>query len=333
MTERSLDELGPVDYLVVEFPAGHQNFTGEAAEELLRLHDAGMIRVMDLVLIGKGPDGTVMAQELGDLADIGRARPARDRAGRDPGGGGRREVRRGHGAGLAWAPCSSTRTCGPPSSRPPSATPAASSSPTAGSPSRPSSPRSRPTRPSRQKESDMPLRPVPRRQGRGRRPRPSSPAPRPSPRLPSSAPPCHPAPRRSPRLPSSARPSRPAAAGGSSGRRRRAPAAPTAPGAHSRRRRRRPIGAAQPPHGGRHSHEEPAHPHLGPRLLRRAGRLRLDLPGPPDPRLRLVHDPRRRREVRAVRPLGLARDRRSGSSGSWSRSASGRSSRGPGCSP
>ncbi|MGZ6344500.1 MAG: DUF6325 family protein [Candidatus Limnocylindrales bacterium] len=71
MTERSIDELGPVDYLVIEFPAGHQNFTGEGAEELLRLHDAGVIRVMDLVLIGKGPDGTVMAQELGDLEDMG----------------------------------------------------------------------------------------------------------------------------------------------------------------------------------------------------------------------------------------------------------------------
>lgn len=71
MTERSIDELGPVDYLVVEFPAGHQNFTGEAAAELLRLHDAGLIRVMDLVLIGKGEDGTVMAQELGDLEDMG----------------------------------------------------------------------------------------------------------------------------------------------------------------------------------------------------------------------------------------------------------------------
>jgi hypothetical protein len=69
--ERSLDELGPVDYLVVEFPAGQQNFTGAAAEELLRLHDAGIIRVMDLVLIGKGLDGTIMAQELGDLEDMG----------------------------------------------------------------------------------------------------------------------------------------------------------------------------------------------------------------------------------------------------------------------
>ena len=71
MSERSLDELGPVDYLVVEFPAGQQNFTGEAAAELLRLHDAGIIRVMDLVLVAKGEDGTVMAQELGDLEDLG----------------------------------------------------------------------------------------------------------------------------------------------------------------------------------------------------------------------------------------------------------------------
>jgi hypothetical protein len=71
MTERSLDELGPVDYLVVEFPAGQQNFTGAAAEELLRLHDAGIIRVMDLIIIAKGEDGTIMAQELGDLEDMG----------------------------------------------------------------------------------------------------------------------------------------------------------------------------------------------------------------------------------------------------------------------
>ena len=71
MSERSIDELGPVDYLVVEFPAGQQNFTGEAAEQLLRLHDSGTIRVMDLVIIGKGDDGTIMAQELGDLDDMG----------------------------------------------------------------------------------------------------------------------------------------------------------------------------------------------------------------------------------------------------------------------
>jgi hypothetical protein len=71
MTERTIDELGPVDYLVVEFPPGHQNFTGEAAAELLRLHDAGIVRIMDVVFIAKGDDGTVMAQELADLDDMG----------------------------------------------------------------------------------------------------------------------------------------------------------------------------------------------------------------------------------------------------------------------
>ena len=71
VTDRSLDELGPVDYLIVEFPAGNQNFTGEGARELLRLHDAGIIRIMDILILQKGADGTVMAQELGDLAEMG----------------------------------------------------------------------------------------------------------------------------------------------------------------------------------------------------------------------------------------------------------------------
>ena len=71
MEDRSLDELGPVDYLIVEFPAGQQNFTGDGASELLRLHDAGIIRIMDILILQKGEDGTVMAQELGDLAELG----------------------------------------------------------------------------------------------------------------------------------------------------------------------------------------------------------------------------------------------------------------------
>ena len=71
MSDRSIDELGPVDYMIVEFPVGAQNFTGEGAEELLRLHDAGIIRVMDILILQKGADGTVMAQELGDLNELG----------------------------------------------------------------------------------------------------------------------------------------------------------------------------------------------------------------------------------------------------------------------
>jgi hypothetical protein len=71
MTERSLDELGPVDYLIVEFPAGSQNFTGEGAAELVRLHDAGIIRIMDMLILTKADDGSVDAQELSDLDNLG----------------------------------------------------------------------------------------------------------------------------------------------------------------------------------------------------------------------------------------------------------------------
>jgi len=46
-----LDSLGPIDYIVVEFPAGASNFTGEMAEELLALVDAGTIRVIDVLIL------------------------------------------------------------------------------------------------------------------------------------------------------------------------------------------------------------------------------------------------------------------------------------------
>jgi hypothetical protein len=71
MTDRSLDELGPVDFLIVEFPAGTQNFTGEGAAELARLHDAGVIRIMDILILVKEADGSVDAMELSDVAELG----------------------------------------------------------------------------------------------------------------------------------------------------------------------------------------------------------------------------------------------------------------------
>ncbi len=74
MTDRSLDELGPVDYLVVEFPVGQQNFTGEGAAELMRLHDAGIIRIMDVLILAKADDGSVEAMELSDLDELGELR-------------------------------------------------------------------------------------------------------------------------------------------------------------------------------------------------------------------------------------------------------------------
>jgi hypothetical protein len=71
MTEYELDELGPVDYLVVEFPEGEANFTGEIVAELVNLVDAGTIRVIDAIVLTKDEEGTVDAMELSDAGDLG----------------------------------------------------------------------------------------------------------------------------------------------------------------------------------------------------------------------------------------------------------------------
>ena len=71
MTEVSLDELGPVDFLVVEFPAGASNFTGEMAAELRMLADSGTIRVIDVLILSKDADGAVEATELSDIPELG----------------------------------------------------------------------------------------------------------------------------------------------------------------------------------------------------------------------------------------------------------------------
>jgi hypothetical protein len=67
----SLDQLGPVDYIVVEFPAGASNFTGEMAKELLALVDSGTIRLIDILVLTKNEDGSVEAMELSDVDELG----------------------------------------------------------------------------------------------------------------------------------------------------------------------------------------------------------------------------------------------------------------------
>lgn len=71
MTEVSLEELGPVDYLIVEFPAGTSNFSGEMAAELRKLVDAGTIRLIDVLILTKDADGTIDATELSDAGELG----------------------------------------------------------------------------------------------------------------------------------------------------------------------------------------------------------------------------------------------------------------------
>ena len=74
MSETNIDELGPVDYLVVEFPAGESNFTGEMAAELASLAESGTIRVLDLMILHKADDGTVEAFELDDFDEADELR-------------------------------------------------------------------------------------------------------------------------------------------------------------------------------------------------------------------------------------------------------------------
>ena len=74
MAASELDELGPVDFLVVEFPAGEAHFGGEMAAELARLSEAELIRVLDLLILAKDEDGNVEAIELDDLDQVDELR-------------------------------------------------------------------------------------------------------------------------------------------------------------------------------------------------------------------------------------------------------------------
>ncbi len=67
MGESELDALGPIDYIVVEFPAGEAAFTGEMGAEIERLVDAGTVRVLDLLIIKKEEDGSYEGHEVHDF--------------------------------------------------------------------------------------------------------------------------------------------------------------------------------------------------------------------------------------------------------------------------
>ena len=65
------EELGPIDYIVVEFPAGQTRITGEAADELVALVSDGTIRVLDLMFVHKDEDGSIDVTEIEDIDDLG----------------------------------------------------------------------------------------------------------------------------------------------------------------------------------------------------------------------------------------------------------------------
>jgi hypothetical protein len=59
------DAMGPIDYLVVEFPGNH--LTGEGMPLLVDLVDRGIIRILDLVFIRKDLDGSVSGMAIADF--------------------------------------------------------------------------------------------------------------------------------------------------------------------------------------------------------------------------------------------------------------------------
>jgi uncharacterized protein DUF6325 len=67
VSAEEFDEMGPIDYLLVEWP-GRQP-TGEAAPHLIDLVDRGLIRILDLVFLHKDEDGSLARLEISDLGD------------------------------------------------------------------------------------------------------------------------------------------------------------------------------------------------------------------------------------------------------------------------
>jgi hypothetical protein len=66
VTEHPLEEMGPIDYVVLEWP-GEQP-VGDVVPLILDAVDRGIIRILDVAVMAKGDDGSVAAIDLGDLS-------------------------------------------------------------------------------------------------------------------------------------------------------------------------------------------------------------------------------------------------------------------------
>ena len=70
VTPEELDEMGPIDYLIVEFPGSRM--TGKGLPMLVDLVDRGIIRIIDLVFVKKELDGSVRGMAIADLDKDGQ---------------------------------------------------------------------------------------------------------------------------------------------------------------------------------------------------------------------------------------------------------------------
>jgi uncharacterized protein DUF6325 len=69
VSEEQLEEMGPIDYVVMEW-ADDQPVTGEALAAVLDLVDRGLIRILDIAFITKDADGSVAAIDFGELTGL-----------------------------------------------------------------------------------------------------------------------------------------------------------------------------------------------------------------------------------------------------------------------
>jgi hypothetical protein len=65
LNTEDLNETGPIDYILVEWPGRQPN--GEVAPHLVDLVDRGLIRILDLVFVAKDEDGTVRGLEIAEV--------------------------------------------------------------------------------------------------------------------------------------------------------------------------------------------------------------------------------------------------------------------------
>ena len=70
LDETGLDETGPIDYVVIEFPGNRM--TGEGFPLLIDLVDRGIIRILDLKFVMRELDGSVVAIEIADFDGDGQ---------------------------------------------------------------------------------------------------------------------------------------------------------------------------------------------------------------------------------------------------------------------
>ena len=72
MSQEQPEEMGPIDYVVLEWQ-GELPTTGEVQPLLLDLVDRGIVRILDIAFVTKDEDGSVSALDVGDLKQVAAA--------------------------------------------------------------------------------------------------------------------------------------------------------------------------------------------------------------------------------------------------------------------